>query len=169
MERDAIPPTNTLKKDEGQYGNTAIIGMFDSGSEGESSMGNLERLYSMVNAQHEARQIWHDETPSQITGMLHDEVKELEEAEKTEDRTEIAGEIGDVLFLTFRLCQKTGINPADALYMKIVRNSMKYPDAILQGDVPREKAIEILKYAWKEWGGDKKFYEFYESQIKPNV
>lgn len=132
-------------------------------------MKNLERLYSMVDTQHEARQVWKDETASQITGMLHDEVKELVEAEKTGEKLEISSEIGDVLFLTFRLCQKTGINPADALYMKIIRNSLKYPDSIMQGDIPREKAIEILKYAWKEWGGDKKFYDFYESQIKPNV
>lgn len=132
-------------------------------------MKPLERLYSMVDTQHEARQVWKDETPSQITGMLHDEVKELVEAEKSGERMEIASEVGDVLFLTFRLCQKTGINPADALYMKIIRNSIKYPDAVMQGDIPREKAIEILKYAWKEWGGDKKFYDFYEKMIKPST
>jgi NTP pyrophosphatase (non-canonical NTP hydrolase) len=132
-------------------------------------MGNLERLYTLVDKQHEARQVWKEETPEIITGMIKDEVIELDESIKTGEKIEVASEIGDVLFLTFRLCQKMGINPADALYMKVVRNSLKYPDAVMQGDIPRDKAIEILKYAWKEWGGDKKFYNFYESTVRPEV
>lgn len=129
----------------------------------------MERLYSMVESQHEARKLWKDETPSLISSMILQEAQELEESTKTGEKIDIASEIGDVLFLTFRLCQTTGINPEDALYMKIIRNSLKYPDAVMQGDIPREKAMEIMKYAWSQWGGDKKFYEFYESTLKPEV
>lgn len=132
-------------------------------------MGDLERLYNLVESQHEARKVWKDETPRLITSMIKQETEELVEAVDIGTKTDVASEIGDILFLTFRLCQTVDINPEDALYMKIIRNSMKYPDAVMQGDIPREKAMEILKYAWKEWGGDKKFYEFYESTLKPEV
>lgn len=55
------------------------------------------------------------ENADQIFEKLDEETEELREAIKTGDKTEIGGEIGDLLFVIVNLARKLGVEPEDAL------------------------------------------------------
>ena len=58
-------------------------------------------------------------------------VDAINESMVTGDVFSVASELGDVLYVALRLCDELGLDPADVVEMKVKRNSMKYPDAIM--------------------------------------
>ena len=95
------------------------------------------------------------DSPEFTAQMILDEalelVKELETAFVTDDLSKVVGEIADVLYLALKLCNFLGVNPDEAIRLKVLRNQMKYGD-----HYTRESAVE----AWGE-KGDELFYLMY--------
>ncbi len=94
--------------------------------------------------------------PVNTVRMLVEEVselkEELDEAFLTDDLTEIVSEIGDVLFLTLKLCDSLGVNADQAIEMKKQRNMRKY-------GVHTDK--DLAKKEWDMIGGDAWFFKYY--------
>lgn len=92
----------------------------------------------------------------QIADMIAEEaqelVDELESASVTDDLTQVAGEVGDVLYLALKMCNTLGLNPDDVIRMKIARNEDKYG---------QQSERDVAKREWKEKGGDRAWYEEY--------
>lgn len=107
------------------------------------------------------------------------EVKELAEAidecQIGQSAFALASEIGDILFLieryeirfagltpqlldyrqqVFNLCQQVGIDPDEAVMMKVQRNSMKYPDDRLNFGDHYDDEVVNAKLIWEMIGGD---------------
>lgn len=79
-------------------------------------------------------------------------VEELEAASITDDLTQVAGEVGDVLYLALKMCHTLGLNPDEVVEMKLKRNAEKYG-----GQSDRDTA----KKEWADKGGDAIFYQRY--------
>ncbi|MHA1963730.1 MAG: nucleotide pyrophosphohydrolase [Candidatus Thorarchaeota archaeon] len=63
--------------------------------------------------------------------------EEILEALKDKDfNSALAGEIADVMVYLLRICDKAGINPANAIVEKMKRNSEKYPVEEWKGKAP---------------------------------
>ena len=76
----------------------------------------------------------------------------VEAASVTDDLTQVAGEVGDVLYLALKMCNTLGLNPDDVIRMKIARNEDKYG---------QQSERDVAKREWKEKGGDRAWYEEY--------
>ncbi len=119
-----------------------------------------------IHEQNQNRKLWAEtDTPEHIARMLDDEATELQEALKeayiTGDAFSVASEIGDVLYLVYRLCDLIGINPEQAVEMKITRNGYKYNDHITSNGRTGDEARKISKEVWEKMGGDKMFSRLY--------
>jgi len=128
----------------------------------KETQGEFATLMNVVAEQNKKRENWeaHD-TPEIVTKFIVEEANELKEAVELEKTPiEIASEIGDVLYLTLRLCSQTGIDPRDAIEMKIVRNSLKYLD-VLNSSGDYQQGIKQSREIYKRMGGDEAFYDAY--------
>jgi len=94
--------------------------------------------------------------PMYTAEMILEEAQELrDEIEKaflTDDLTQVAGEIGDVIYLALKLCDALGLNADEVVRMKIDRNRDKYG-----GHTDRDTA----KSEWVDKGGDELWYQRY--------
>jgi len=99
-------------------------------------------------------------TPERIADMLVEEatelVSELKTAFITDDLTQVAGELGDVIYLALKMADTLGLNADEVVQMKILRNKFKYANAI-NG--------EEAKRRWVEQGGDEIWYQLYLESI----
>jgi len=77
---------------------------------------------------------------------------ELQKAFITDDMTQVAGELGDVLYLALKMAHTLGLEAQDVIQMKILRNKMKYG-----GHTNKD----VAKKEWEEMGGDKLWYQLY--------
>jgi hypothetical protein len=133
-----------------------------------------------IYAQCEHRRLWsHQDDKWHLTDLIEMEVKELAEAidecQIGQSAFALASEIGDILFLieryeirfagltpqlldyrqqVFNLCQQVGIDPDEAVMMKVQRNSMKYPDDRLNFGDHYDDEVVNAKLIWKMIGGD---------------
>lgn len=126
---------------------------------------HLNDLTRRVGEQTEKLDLWNQNgSPEHTVGLLKDEVAELaeqiEESMITGEATPIAMEIGDVLYLTLKLCHSLGINPADAVQIKILRNDLKY-STDLNSNGNYEDSRQKSKSLWAAMGGDVAFSHAY--------
>lgn len=131
-----------------------------------SQEGEFHELMETVRKQNANRENWieHD-TPEVIAGFVREEAQELKDAyDQGKSRVDIASEIGDVLYLTFKLCAQEGIDPRDALEMKIVRNSLKYPDT-LNSHNGYTQGREMSRAIYKAMGGDEAFFDAFSKVL----
>jgi len=133
----------------------------------ESTLGNrLEHAIECMRTQQNNRKLWSQEDDAEhVSQMILTESQELvdaiNESMVTGDVFSVASELGDVLYVALRLCDELGLDPADVVEMKVKRNSMKYPDAIMSNGYNFEEATQVSKDTWKEMGGDYKFSHAY--------
>jgi len=146
-----------------------------------------EKLVKLVLEQTGNRRNWQEyDTPEQLSTFILEETQELGEAitkaEIGDGAFEVASEIGDILYLYIKLdetktkipdeveacfeyalsiAELTGINPDDALNMKIIRNDMKYLNTLCNNGFGYAEAVSISKQQWKLMGGDSRFSEMY--------
>lgn len=96
------------------------------------------------------------DNPFFIADMIVEEaqelVDELRSASITDDLTQVAGEIGDVLYLALKMCDSVGLNPDEIIRMKIARNAEKYGG---------HNNSAVAKKEWSERGGDAIWYQKY--------
>lgn len=121
------------------------------------SVENIRRLTQQVAEQNEAVPLFRDTDDAfRIADMIAEEaqelVEELEAASVTDDLTQVAGEVGDVLYLALKMCHTLGLNPDEVVQMKLKRNAEKYG-----GHSDKTEA----KTQWVEKGGDALFYQQY--------
>lgn len=122
-------------------------------------------LKESIRKQNGNRELWKgNDTPEAIAYMIDDEASELVEAIQESllsgDVFSVVSEIGDLLYLLNRLCIDLGIDPDDAMKMKLLRNSLKYSDYVMSnGDFA--KATELSKNMWQMLGGDEAFSHAY--------
>lgn len=118
---------------------------------------NIRVLTQQIAEQNEAVPLFRDTDDAfHIADMIIEEaqelVDELRSASVTDDLTQVAGEVGDVLYLALKICNTLGLNPDEVVSMKIKRNAEKYG-----GHSDRD----IAKREWEEKGGDAIFYQQY--------
>lgn len=121
------------------------------------SVENIRTLTQQVAEQNDAVPLFRDTDDaffiaSMITEEAQELVDELEAASVTDDLTQVAGEVGDVLYLALKMCHTLGLNPDEVIAMKIKRNAEKYGGH-------RDRAT--AKREWAEKGGDAIFYQQY--------
>ena len=126
----------------------------------------LQHQVDMIAIQQDNRKLWADADDAEsVAEMLFGEVTELviaiREAFLTGDVFSVGSEIADVLYLTHRLCNELGFDPADLIAMKSMRNSQKYADYLLNNGYTREEAVNKAKRGWKALGGDEAFSHAY--------
>lgn len=131
---------------------------------------DINQIASEIAAQNERRQTWIEtDTPHSVASHIVQESEELVEAIEHFDvlqdaEFEVVSEIGDILYLTLRLCSQLGIDPAEAVRMKIHRNSVKYPDHFQSNGWSYEQARDMSKSLWEALGGDHAFFLWYALQ-----
>lgn len=119
-----------------------------------------------IEDQNKNRKLWdgHD-SPEHLAEMVKHEAQELidaiNESMVTGDVFSVVSEIGDVLYLSYRLCNDLGIDPREAVEMKIMRNSMKYGDYLMSNGRTYESATQVVKDGWNIMGGDKMWSHAY--------
>ena len=116
------------------------------------SMPGLQQAERLQNKASRVGFDWQDtEGPKK---KINEELKELEEAIKTKNKTAIKNELGDLLFSVVNLARKLGINPEET----IKKSSAKFTDRfhyietkLSEEDLSPEKvSIEKLEVLWKE-------------------
>lgn len=136
-------------------------------TEAKNTLGSrLQHSIEGIRTQQANRRLWsEDDDAEKVAAMITGEANELsqaiQEALVTGDVFSVASEIGDVLYVTLRLCDELGIDPAQALDLKIKRNAMKYPDAIMSDGYNYQEATQLSKEMWKAMGGDERFSHAY--------
>lgn len=118
---------------------------------------NIRLLTQEVTKQNDEIPLFREtDDPLNTARMIVEEAQELvdeiNEAYLTDDLTQVAGEIGDVLYLALKLCGSLGLNADEVIRMKIDRNRDKYG-----GQTERDMA----KREWEEKGGDQLWYQQY--------
>lgn len=136
-------------------------------TEAKNTLGSrLQHSIECIRTQQANRRLWsEDDDAEKVAGMLLAEAQELvqaiQEAMVTGCVFSVASEVGDVLYLTLRLCDEIGLNPAEVVDMKIKRNAMKYSDAVMSAEYEPAEAVAISKAVWEIMGGDKEFSHAY--------
>ena len=87
-----------------------------------------------------------------LTECIKLEAQELEGAVNEENPLEVASEMGDVLYLLFRMAHETGIDLLDAVELKTCRNELKYNSQLSKDDG---------RTIYKKMGGDDAFFQAY--------
>lgn len=131
-----------------------------------SEQTKLEHAVEGIRTQQANRKLWAEgDDAEKVANLLLGEAVELVEAIKesflTGDVFSVASEIGDILFVTFRLCDELGFDAADLIDMKTKRNSMKYSDAVLSNGYNHAEASLMSRQAWQYMGGDQAFSHAY--------
>jgi NTP pyrophosphatase (non-canonical NTP hydrolase) len=127
----------------------------------------FKHLQGLVEGQQMARQQWQENGDAEgVAQMIQEEAEELVEAIALYDVLdrgpyEVVSEIGDILYLTLRLCSEMGIDPGDALELKLLRNSVKYPDTFSSNGWDYEEARRLSKSLYGHMGGDKAFFDWH--------
>ena len=127
----------------------------------------MKELLEGIRTQNQNRKEWVGaDTAESIAQHILDEAEELVESitnfpVKRDAEFETVSEIGDILYLTLKLCVDLGIDPVQAIEMKLLRNSMKYPDHIQTQGLGYEESRKRSKQLWKEMGGDHDFFLAY--------
>jgi len=129
-------------------------------------MISIEQASQYIREQNEKRTLWEgNDDPEALAAMIKEEAQELvdgiQEAMVTDNVFEVASEIGDVGYLLLRLCDSLGIDLRQAVEMKIIRNSMKYPDHVLSNGRDYAAATQVGKETWQFLGGDAAFSHAY--------
>lgn len=129
-------------------------------------MLELDQLSGYISEQNKKRELWQgNDDPEDLTRMIKEEAIELEESIQKamidDNVFEVASEIGDVGYLLLNLCNSLGINLAEAIEMKVVRNSLKYPDHIMSNGRDYKHATQVSKESWQRMGGDAAFSHIY--------
>lgn len=126
------------------------------------TQGEFAKLLDLIHHQNEGKLNWRKNfSVPQAAAMLKDEAGELITAiENDMPAVEVTSELGDIIYLAFHICSELGIDPRDAVEMKILRNSLKYPD-VLNSVGEYEEGRQISREAWKGLGGDLLFYQMY--------
>lgn len=147
-------------------------------------------LSQHIAEQNTNRREWsiHD-TPAVIEAYTLEEKQELADAISLfylieNPDFEVASEIGDVGYLCLKyqeaygelpetmvaawsFAQETadlvGLSVFDCIKLKVMRNSWKYSDYMMNNGYGYEEAVKLSKETWARFGGDKKFYEIYSS------
>lgn len=120
--------------------------------------GEFRVLSDLIYKQNQARENFEDEDPAQLAEFIKVESQELIDAiDQDHPAIAVASEIGDILFVTLKLCRQLGIDPRDALEMKMLRNALKYNDMSNSvGDY--DEGRETGKAIYEGMGGDNAFY-----------
>lgn len=119
-----------------------------------------------IAQQNENRRLWSEnDTPENVAAYITEEAQELEEAIQeamiTGDVFSVASELGDLFYLVEKLGQMLGIDPEQAAHMKVIRNSLKYPDHIMSNGRSYPEAVRTSKEVWSAMGGDSAFSHVY--------
>lgn len=150
-----------------------------------------ERL-KQIDKQNKNRKIWRDyDTLEGVGTMIEAEYVELQEAvDKVylgASAFELGSEIGDVVYVyqkynkmaktaslpiperykdmvseALEIASLCGFEIDDVLKMKLVRNSMKYSDIIMNNGHTPNDAIRLSRRIWEIIGGDIEFSKAYE-------
>lgn len=142
--------------------------------------GEFRVLSDLIYKQNQARENFEDEDPAQLAEFIKVESQELIDAiDQDHPAIAVASEIGDILFVTLKLCRQLGIDPRDALEMKMLRNALKYND--MSNSVGNySEGREAGKAIYEGMGGDNAFYnafieivddplEFVEPPVEPLI
>lgn len=126
----------------------------------------MTELIKYIEHQNDNRTLWVDhDSPEKLAEMIQAEAKELidalQESFVTGDVFSVASEIGDIRYVLDRLSLMLGIDSSQAAEMKVVRNSLKYPDHVMSNGRNFESASQVSKDAWKAMGGDYMFSHIY--------
>lgn len=119
-----------------------------------------------IAQQNENRRLWSEnDTPENVAAYITEEAQELEEAIQeamiTGDVFSVASELGDLFYLVEKLGQMLGIDPEQAAHIKVIRNSLKYPDHIMSNGLSYPEAVRTSKEVWSSFGGDSAFSHVY--------
>ena len=91
---------------------------------------SIRQLTQEIVEQNNEVPIFRESTPTDTVNMIVEEANELKQefemAFLTDDLTQVAGEIADVLYLTLKLCSDLGLNADDLIRIKLIRNKLKY-------------------------------------------
>lgn len=124
----------------------------------------MKELTAKVSSQNHNRREWaKNDTPESVAHQIVEESQELVEAIANFDthrdaEYSVISEIGDVLYLALKLCGDLGIDPAEAVELKLLRNSAKYPDYFSSNGWGYEQSREMSKSLWQHLGGDHAFF-----------
>jgi NTP pyrophosphatase (non-canonical NTP hydrolase) len=124
----------------------------------------MKDQYQQIIDQNHNRKRWREnDSPETLIKQIVEEALELEKSAREFESTQnaeyhLVGEIGDVLYLTLKLCDELGIRPEDALELKLLRNSVKYPDHLQSNGWDYRKARETSQSLWQNLGGDNAFF-----------
>lgn len=150
-------------------------------------------IITQVMEQQEKKPGWAmNETAQVLDEFILEEAEELGEAIQKamigDSPFETISELGDIAYLYVKRCQLpdqipdevnaawdycnyvaelTGVDLNDAVYMKLWRNEMKYPE-VLCNDTNRVMGTAWSKLAWEAMGGDKAFSLMYEQYPNPS-
>lgn len=126
-----------------------------------------EQLQKVIEQNNTRREWRENDTPDGLATMIFEEAQELVDAMKeaavTDDPYAIVSEIGDVLYLTLKLCGSIGIDPTEALDLKLLRNSVKYPDTFHSNGWGADEAKRLSKSMYRAMGGDQVFFDWHSS------
>lgn len=137
--------------------------------------------------QNEIRSEWSkNDTAEKLDNFIFEEHRELQDAIQKayigDGAFEVASEIGDIFYLYTRrsqlpdpisekvdttiayaeyIAELSGIDIGEAVMMKVLRNDMKYGQAISNNGYGYEQSVKLSKEIWKAMGGDAKFSEAY--------
>jgi len=150
-------------------------------------------LIQDIMIQHEERKVWQDnDTNEYLDNFILEEYTELKEALNLsflgESAFALASELGDVFYLYIKritssdepiplkvmmavndaeeIAEIVGIDHNECARMKLIRNELKYPHLLFDGDIEYEKGRGIAKKQWEMMGGDKTFSYVYEQLIE---
>lgn len=127
-------------------------------------MHNIEHLNKQV-VEHNGHRKHFDRLPEELAESIVEEAQELvqaiQESLLSGDVFSVASEIGDVYILLAQLCDDIGIDPAQAIEMKMTRNERKYPDYTMNNGHSPQEARRLSKDSWKAFGGDVLFSHLY--------
>ena len=124
-----------------------------------SLLGSVPRsLPALVEAQQiasRAAQIGFDwENAGQVIDKLHEESREFEQARARNDREELEGELGDMLFVLVNLARFVKVDPEQALRRTNAKFRCRfgYVEHKLaeRGKTTRESSIEEMEALWQE-------------------
>jgi len=150
-------------------------------------MPQIEAIREQVIFQNQNRSVWqeHDKQESLHAQIVEENEELLEAVEIDKPAFEVASEIGDIEYLcikyehsygalpdelryirtwAWKLAELVGLDVYDCVEMKLIRNDLKYPAAILNNH-PYEEGMQIAKDNYKAMGGDAAFSHSYLDRL----
>lgn len=124
----------------------------------------MSNLSKEVRQQNKNRKRWQEsDSPYTTAQQLVEESTELVKAIDQFDVTKnaeyaVISEIGDIFYLLLKISRDLGINLEEAARLKLIRNSLKYPDHLLSNGNGLDEAKAQARDLWESLGGDNAFY-----------